>query len=221
MGNCLFGSLGPGVAAAGGGARRLVRVVTTTGGVLEFQPPVTAGSLLDEFPGHRIVRSQELFWEPLPYNEGLIAGKTYYLFPFSGHATTAGSVSGSLGKSFGHIRSNSVPADSASMLTPYRMSVDSRETMRRSYTDALSRYSWSVGSGRVWKVKLIISPEQLQEILSSGDRTQELVDSMRVVAKCGAAGEGSTGTDISSSLYSSGGFSESDQWSLSRSRNAR
>lgn len=54
--------------------------------------------------------------------------------------------------------------------------------------------------------KLVISPGQLLEILSQEGRTQELIESVRTVAKCGNIG------------VSTVGFS--DQWSLSSSRNA-
>lgn len=204
MGNCLFGGLGPEADQAGG---RLTRVITASGGVLEFYAPISAGSITDEFPGHRIFRTHDLFWKPLPYHKDLVAGESYYLLPFTGHASSV-----ILGKC-GHVRSNSIPADS--MVTPYRMSIEYRGALKRSYTDVFSRYSNSGGSGgRLWKVRLVISPEQLLEILSNEGRTQELIDSMRAVAKCGA-GEGSMGGALSSS---SGGFS--DHWSLSSSRNA-
>jgi hypothetical protein len=52
----------------------------------------------------------------------------------------------------------------------------------------------------------VISPEQLLEILSQEGRTQELIESVRTVAKCGSGG-------VSSLEFS-------DRWSLSSSRNA-
>ncbi|KAK4744895.1 hypothetical protein SAY87_011207 [Trapa incisa] len=215
MGNCLYGGPGPEAAdQAGGGS--LTRVITATGGVLEFHAPVTAGSISDEFPGHGIFQSHDLFWKLLPYHDDLVAGESYYLLPFSGHAT-AGTRPVTLGKR-GHVRSNSVPADhSAAMFTPYRMSVQHRGALKRSYTGVFSRFSSGGRGGRMWKVRLVTTPEQLLEILSNEARMQELIDSMRAVAKCGASGEGSVAA-MSSSSSSSGGFS--DQWSLSSSRNA-
>ncbi|KAA8526082.1 hypothetical protein F0562_007818 [Nyssa sinensis] len=76
-----------------------------------------------------------------------------------------------------------------------------RSIAQRSYTEVFSRYN----NGGFWKVKLVISPEQLLEILSQETRTQELIESVRTVAKCGSG-------------VSSVGFS--DQWSFSSSRNA-
>ncbi|KAL7228053.1 hypothetical protein ACSBR1_022848 [Camellia fascicularis] len=75
--------------------------------------------------------------------------------------------------------------------------------LKRSYIEVFSRpYKYNNG-GRVWKVKLVISPGQLLEILSHETRTQELIESLRTVAKCRNIG------------VSSLGFS--DQWSLSNS----
>ncbi|GMP22354.1 hypothetical protein CsSME_00000410 [Camellia sinensis var. sinensis] len=83
------------------------------------------------------------------------------------------------------------------------MSCDGRSVLKRSYTKVFSRpYKYNNG-GRVWKVKLVISPGQLLEILSQETRTQELIESVRTVAKCRNIG------------VSSLGFS--DQWSLSSS----
>ncbi|KAK9275928.1 hypothetical protein L1049_023202 [Liquidambar formosana] len=190
MGNCLFGGLGD--------VGEVIKVVTSNGGIMEFYPPITVDCITNEFPGHGIFRSHDLFWKPLPHHEELLAGKSYYLLPLN---NTMGSTNGG-GQVVreGHIRSNSIP--SSSLVAPYRMSFDYNQRMlKRSYTEAFSRYS----NTGFWKVKLVISPEQLLEILSQEGRTQELIESVRTVAKCGNG-------------VSSLGFS--DQWSLSSSRNA-
>ncbi|KFK35379.1 hypothetical protein AALP_AA5G277600 [Arabis alpina] len=41
------------------------------------------------------------------------------------------------------------------------------------------------GSGGVWKVRLVITPEQLAEILAADLETEALVESVRMVAKVG------------------------------------
>ncbi|OWM85169.1 uncharacterized protein LOC116202797 [Punica granatum] len=213
MGNCLFGGLGPEAdQGGGGGGGGLAKVITSNGGVMEFYAPITAGSITDEFPDHRIFRTHDLFWKPLPHHEDLVAGESYYLLPFSSHSGSIGASKCGQVVREGHVRSNSIPA--ASGVPPYRMSVEYRGTLKRTYTDVFSRYGNSGNDGgRMWKVRLVISPEQLLEILSHEARTQELIESMRAVAKCGAGG-GPIGVLSSSS----GGFS--DQWSLSSSRNA-
>ncbi|KAK4369653.1 hypothetical protein RND71_013445 [Anisodus tanguticus] len=125
----------------------------------------------------------------------------------------------------GHVRSNSVPLPPQIqnlVVAPYRMSLLGLH--KRSYTEALYRYSNNnnnsrsqkrskkKNSGGFWKVKLVISPKQLLEILSQENATQELIESVRTVAKCGKSGT------TSSSSANSFGFS--DSWSLSSSRNA-
>nr|CAD1844277.1 unnamed protein product [Ananas comosus var. bracteatus] len=70
--------------------------------------------------------------------------------------------------------------------------------------------------GSFWKkqeiaqsaVKLVISPQQLNEILSQEARTEALIESVRAVAKCGGGGGGSGAFSVASS----------DQWSLASSR---
>ncbi|GFS44513.1 hypothetical protein Acr_00g0090800 [Actinidia rufa] len=187
MGNCLFGGMGD--------VNEVIKVVTSTGGIMEFNGPITAECITDEFPGQGIFRSLDLFWKPLPHNEVLLAGESYYLLPLNNK-----SVGGQIAQ-VGHVRSNSVPA--SVVLAPYRMSFDGQGMLKRSYTEAFSRYNTG---GRVWKVKLVINRGQLLEILSQEVRTQELIESVRTVAKCGTIGGSSVGF--------------SDQWSLSSSRNA-
>lgn len=58
-------------------------------------------------------------------------------------------------------------------------------------------------SSGVWKVKLVISPEKLSEILSQESRTEALIESVRTVAKCG--------NGVPSSV------ANSDQWSVASS----
>ncbi|XP_057463811.1 uncharacterized protein LOC130753647 [Actinidia eriantha] len=186
MGNCLFGGMGE--------VNEVIKVVTSNGGIMEFNGTITAECITDEFPGHGIFRRHDLFWKPLPHHEVLLAGESYYLLPLNNR-----SLGGQIAQ-VGHVRSNSVPA---SVAAPYRMSFDGQGMLKRSYTEAFSRYN---SGGGVWKVKLVISPRQLLEILSQEARTQELIESMRIVAKCGTIG------------VSSVGFS--DQWNLSISRNA-
>ncbi|XAR55195.1 hypothetical protein NMG60_11030619 [Bertholletia excelsa] len=208
MGNCLFGG--------GGDANEVIRVVTWDGGIMEFTGPITVESIADEFPGQGIFRSQDLFWNPLPRHQVLLAGESYYLLPLNSKDGIGGQIA-----KVGHVRSNSLPS---SFVAPYRMSFDGQVSgsmktkmkmkmmKRASYADPdaeaimSSRYSSSIG---IWKVKLIISPRQLLEILSQETRTQELIESVRTVAKCGNIGFG----------VQSLGFS--DQWSLSTSSSSR
>ncbi|CAK9170346.1 unnamed protein product [Ilex paraguariensis] len=187
MGNCLFGGMGEG--------SEVIKVVTSNGGVMELYAPITVESITDQFPGHGIFRSHDLFWKPLPHHDLLLAGESYYLLPLNNNTGMGGQIA-----QVGHIRSNSAPDQSVAV--PYRMSFGSHQVFKRSYTQVLCGYN-KIG---VWKVKLVISPEQLLDILSQEARTQELIESVRTVAKCGSG--------VSSVAFS-------DQWSLSSSsRNA-
>ncbi|KAJ9177394.1 hypothetical protein P3X46_012617 [Hevea brasiliensis] len=185
MGNCMFGGLG----GEGGGA---VKVIASSGGILEFSGPITAGCITNEFPGHAIYPSHDLFWRPLSLHEDLLAGHSYYLLPLSNTK-----IGGQVVRE-GHVRSKSIPS---SFVTPYRMSFDYQGMLKRSSTESSSRCN----NNGFWKVKLVITPEQLLEILSQEAQTQELIENMRAVAKCG------------NGISSSAAFS--DQWSLTSSRN--
>ncbi|CDP12241.1 unnamed protein product [Coffea canephora] len=148
MGNCLFGGgIGIGVGEAN---EVLIKVVNGNGGIMEFGAPITVEFITDEFPGHGIFRSHDLFWKPLAHHEVLEAGE-YYLLP-----------------------------------------LDEEDDKKK----------------KMKKVKLVISPQQLLEILAQEARTQELIESVRTVAKC-----------RNGFCSSSMGFS--DQWSLSSSGSSR
>lgn len=156
-------------------ANKVVRVMTANGGIMELRPPMIAECLTNEFPGHGLFHSSKL----LLHNEELLAGKLYHLLPLSGprpqgFETVSGEVTYRM-STLNHFCAWRRPA------------VDGETEMRSE-------------RGGVWKVKLVISPEQLSEILSQEARTEALVESVRTVAKCGN-GQSSTAAS-------------SDQWSL-------
>lgn len=178
----------------------VVRVVTLNGGVMELYPPITAESITNEFSGQAIYRSRDMFSQPLLHNEDLLPGELYYLLPIN--------------KKFNTVQNDDVNLSSSTsssfITTPYRMSLDNQRVLKRSSTEAaagevLPRYN----STGVWKVKLVISPEQLGEILAQEARTEALIESVRTVAKCGH-GHGH-GSGMCSSV------ANSDQWSVASS----
>lgn len=57
----------------------------------------------------------------------------------------------------------------------------------------------------VWKVKLVISPEQLSEILSQESRTEALIESVRTVAKCGNGTSAAAASAVNSDKWSVSG----------------
>ncbi|CAK7357444.1 unnamed protein product [Dovyalis caffra] len=205
MGNCLFGGLGV--------AEEVIKVITANGGILEFTAPITAGSISSEFPGHAIFPSHDLFWRPLSVEEELKGGQSYYLLPLNNSK-----IGGQIVRE-GHVRSKSIPAAAATsnIVAPYRMSLDYQGILKRSYTEVFSRYnhnnnnhSYYKSNNGFWKVKLVISPEQLLEILSQEASTEELIENVRAVAKCG--------NGFSSSASS---VEFSDSWSVSSSKNCK
>ncbi|MBA0686011.1 hypothetical protein Goari_013641 [Gossypium aridum] len=79
------------------------------------------------------------------------------------------------------------------------MSFDQQGVLKRTEAEVLPRYN----SSGVWKVKLVISPDQLAEILAQESRTEALIESVRTVAKCGNG---------VSSVANSDQFSVSSSW---------
>jgi hypothetical protein len=176
----------------------MVKVVTSNGGIMELYAPITSECITNEFPGHAIFRSRDLFAEPLLHNEDLHAGQLYYLLPLNPYKSNNVNSTTSKQSDTAAINSN-MSSLSSITATPYRMSCDNQGLMKRfSDPEVVPRYN----NTGVWKVKLVISPEQLSEILSQEARTEALIESVRTVAKCG--------NGVPSAA-------NSDQWSLSSS----
>lgn len=162
MGNC--------VCKGSGGSRKLydkddllIRVVTPNGGVMELHPPISADFITNEFPGHVIHDTLSIRHSspPLLHGEELFPGNIYYLLPLS--SSTA---------------STAQQHYTDQLATPYRMSFG------KTPVKAVSNGGGGGGSG-VWKVRLVICPEQLAEILAEDVETEAFVESVRTVAKCG------------------------------------
>lgn len=215
MGNCLLGGMSEPDA--------VIKVITSNGGIMEFYAPVTVSFITEEFPGHGIFPSHDLFWKPLSQFDELVAGQSYYLLPLNNQADEHNV--GSHVVRQGHVRSRSVPTTSNP--APYRMSLDYQHYKQVGLLKKTSEHPFSCrtsksshrsiitttrsSSSRFWKVKLMITPEQLLDILSQESRTKELIESVRIVAKCGVAAGGCiSSTATASSIVS-------DQWSLSSS----
>ncbi|KAF7826247.1 RCC1 domain-containing protein [Senna tora] len=165
MGNCGFKGFSH--AHAHALDRTMVKVVTSNGGIMELYAPITVESVTNQFPGHGIFRGATRHHHPMLHSDDLLPGQLYYLLPLH-HPSSL--------------------ATSAATLTPYRMSTyyDSRNSHYKmgSEAEVVPRYNSNNSSG-VWKVKLVISPQQLSEILSQDSRTEALIESVRTVAKCG------------------------------------
>ncbi|GMH00374.1 hypothetical protein Nepgr_002213 [Nepenthes gracilis] len=180
MGNCVRFFKGSGSSDQ---VQQMIKVVTSTGAVMELYAPITAACITNEFPGHRLFRSRDvLLSQPLFDDEQLHVGQLYYLIAFNTATTVAPSA-----EAENHI------------FTPYRMSFHSKRILKRSDPDVHPRYNCT----GVWKVRLVINPEQLSEILSQEARTEELIDSIRTVAKCGTGGAPSSASSDQCSVATS------------------
>ncbi|OMP08691.1 hypothetical protein COLO4_06208 [Corchorus olitorius] len=202
----------------------MVKVVTSSGGIMELFAPITAECITNEFPGHAIYRTQDLLSQPLLHNEELHAGQLYYLLPLNNSLITkqnndTNNQNTNLEEEDEISKSNKnyilSTSSSTSLPTPYRMSFDHQRVLKRNEAaEVLPRYN---NSG-VWKVKLVISPEQLAEILAQEARTEALIESVRTVAKCGNNGVSSVAnSDQCSSVSSSwkgsfGKYGEDHRW---------
>lgn len=85
MGNCVFKGFGFGEVDQEEGIKMMIKVVTSNGGIMELHAPITAHCITNEFPGHAIYRSPDMFSPPLLHNEELHAGESYYLLPLLSH----------------------------------------------------------------------------------------------------------------------------------------
>ncbi|GFY93541.1 hypothetical protein Acr_08g0019370 [Actinidia rufa] len=179
-----------------------IKVVTSNGGMMELYEPINADCITKEFPGHALFRSRDGDHQPpLLHNEQLRVGEIYYLLPLINTISCSNNISTTPTKMtldlsqqdpiFKFTNNGSCTASSSSMITPYRMSLDSQVgpgpggimNKKRSDVEVFPRYN-STGMG-VWKVKLVIRPQKLCEILSQEAPTEALIESVRTVAKCG------------------------------------
>ncbi|KAK4364191.1 hypothetical protein RND71_015549 [Anisodus tanguticus] len=210
MGNCVFKGFGFGEVDQED-ENKMIKVVTSNGGIMELYAPITAHCITNEFPNHAIYRSRDMYSPPLFHDEELHAGESYYLLPLLNHPIKRGrseqeEKSDVDETSYTNITTcNSNSSCNLPQATPYRMSFDNQRMLRRSQAEVFPTYN----STDVWKVKLLISPEQLSEILSHEARTEALIESVRTVAKCGSGASSMTPTPAA----------HSDKWSFSSRNN--
>lgn len=204
MGNCVF----KGINVLDDDENQTIKVVTSNGGMMELHAPITVECITNEFPGHGIYRSRrDMFSEPLHHHEELHSGELYYLLPLNPFSRLPSC------KSISTTTTTEL-SNAAATLTPYRMSTyDENKNKNKTWsstTEAAEVFPRYNGRG-VWKVKLVISPEQLSEILSQESRTEELIESVRTVAKCGNGVPPSVSNSDHGSL--SGSWKGSFDWS--------
>ncbi|KAE8701975.1 Transcription factor [Hibiscus syriacus] len=164
MGNCVLKSFGE--------VKETVRVVTPGGGIMELSPPITADSITKEFPGQAIYRTPHRLSRPLLRHENLRTGHLYYLLPRNNNSSKINKNNNNL------VTPIASSSSSSSSPSPYRMSFNQQKALKRTNTGV------APAPPTVWKVKLVISPDKLAEILAQEAPTEELIESVRTVAKC-------------------------------------
>lgn len=154
---------------AGEAAPETVRIMTDAGGIMELEGPVEVGTFLDDFPGYGLFK-QGSGSAPLPKRDRLCNGQLYYLVLLPNRGKEVDPSENAAGKT--------APAS---------------KTTAGPEVEVLP----SPGKG-VWKVRMVISREELAGILAEQGNTEALIERMRVAAAGGessprAAGKGGRG----------------------------
>lgn len=156
MGNCVFKGFGFGeVDQEEENNKKMIKVVTSNGGIMELYAPITAHCITNEFPGHAIYRSHDMFSPPLYPNEELHGGESYYLLPILNHPI----IKSKRGIIRDEKEEKSDGDDSRSNLpksTPYRMSFDNQRMLKRSEAEVFPTYN-STGKLNTLYRKIYIS----------------------------------------------------------------
>ncbi|XP_020527956.1 uncharacterized protein LOC18442333 [Amborella trichopoda] len=151
-----------------------VRVLTESGGIMEFEGPLQVTSITENFPGYGIFRPGNVSLS-LPGHAWLPNGQLFYLLPLSTEKAP-----------LEMDKSPSLEEEAAKELTegetlgPVRVSsgeATAEEIFRRPSFEVLP----SKGRG-MWRVRLVMSREQLAEILAEQSDTEALIESMRLAA---------------------------------------
>ncbi|XP_020210614.1 uncharacterized protein LOC109795497 [Cajanus cajan] len=156
MGNC---SIKGGTT---GECHHSIRVMCDSGAILQFKAPKTVAQVLQDYPGYGVFRQGHAS-SPLPDQESLSYGLFYYLLPLK-----------------------EVQVDQKSCCDNLGVSEQACKSAACDYVESLSNGSAlevlpSAKNG-VWRVKLVIDPKQLEEILSEQVNTEALIEKMRMAA---------------------------------------
>ncbi|GMI96251.1 hypothetical protein like AT3G61920 [Hibiscus trionum] len=141
-----------------------IRVLTDAGEIIDFKPPKLAREITNDFPGYGICRRGRAS-TPLPEDERLVTGGFYYLLPL---------------EKFDKVEAVRV----VDPIEPPKMSsADFVENLSSGPSSASSALEvLSSEKNGVWKVKLVISSQQLEDILSQQVNTEALIEKMRMAA---------------------------------------
>ncbi|RWR93304.1 hypothetical protein CKAN_02254900 [Cinnamomum micranthum f. kanehirae] len=141
MGNCM----------AGVERINVVRIMMDSGRIIELKGPLQVRALINDFPGYAIFRRGSAT-SPLMDHEQLESGRLYYLLPMAREQS--------------EFPNSEAIEEFATRMTPLRLSTEtSSELVMNTTMGSSLEVLPSPGNG-VWRVKLVISSDQLAEVLS-------------------------------------------------------
>ncbi|KAE8658535.1 RNA polymerase II transcriptional coactivator KELP-like [Hibiscus syriacus] len=156
-----------------------IRVLTDAGQIIDFKGPKLAREITNGFPGYGICRRGQAS-TPLPEDERLVNGGFYYLLPLE-----------KFQKNGDKEGVEKVEVDRVDRVEPPKMSsadfVENFSSGSSSSSSASALEVLSSEKNGVWKVKLVISSQQLEDILSQQVNTEALIEKMRMAAAANSA----------------------------------
>ncbi|XP_026424530.1 uncharacterized protein LOC113320848 [Papaver somniferum] len=197
MGNCSL----KGIA---GNISDPVRIMTDSGGTVEFRGPTLACDVVSEYPGYNVFREGYLS-SPLFNDEQLFSSHLYYLLPVIEEEAKKDDsvidkdeekqkevvVVDKRRKSDAELSGNQVRPSFSRVSSATVTDLGGKNLTMKPALEVLP----SLGNG-VWRVKMVIDTKQLEEILSEQVNIGELIEKTREVA---AVSRNSNGSDSSHS----------------------
>ncbi|XP_022738576.1 uncharacterized protein LOC111291210 [Durio zibethinus] len=168
MGNCSL----KGVT---GECNNSIRVLTDTGEIVVLKGPKLAREIANDFPGYAICRRGQASL-PLPEDESLVNGGFYYLLPLEKVRKPGDS---GVSKQVNKEAAKKIEVNWTNRIEPPKMS--SADFVENLSSGSALEVLPSQKKG-VWKVKLVISSQQLGDILSEQVNTEALIEKMRLAA---------------------------------------
>lgn len=183
MGNCsMKGTTGE--------CHHSIRVMCESGAILQFKAPKTVAQVLQHYPGYGLFRQGHAS-SPLPQQESLSYGLFYYLLPLKEVQVDQQICCGNVGVSE-QVQVNELLQRSESEEV-CKGKCDEMSIPNKSVQGGACDYVENLSNGSalevlpsarngVWRVKLVIDPRQLEEILSEQVNTEALIEKMRMAA---------------------------------------
>ncbi|XVF12942.1 hypothetical protein REPUB_Repub08aG0163600 [Reevesia pubescens] len=154
-----------------------IRVLTDAGEIIDVKGPKLAKDVVSNFPGYAICRRGQASL-PLPEDECLVNGGFYYLLPLDKVQKMKHGDSGVF-EQVDKEAVKKIEVDWINKVEPPKMS--SADFVENLSSGSALEVLPSQKKG-VWKVKLVISSQQLEDILSEQVNTEALIEKMRMAA---------------------------------------